>query len=198
MPERIRGPEPRPPSRPRTRLLQGACSSEAAGEQCGFVDPRRLADELGIDPRVLRAWLRRQYPRETPGAPWLLTADQIHAARARWYATAPQRRTAQPDASRAKPNTRDEAYVVDLLEELLGEPASRQHTFDWLVGDPGRWPPSTPARRRVLAPTRASRGVPRNGSTMSRSLTSTSPIDTLSVVSIVACSARSTIDAATS
>jgi hypothetical protein len=27
--------------------------------------------------------------------------------------------------------------VVDLLEELLGEPASRQHTFDWLVGDPG-------------------------------------------------------------
>ena len=100
------------------------------------VDPRRLADELEIDPRVLRAWLRRQYPRETPGAPWLLTADQIHAARARWDATAPQRQTAQTHASRAKPNTRDEAYVVDLLEELIGEPVSRQHTFDWLVGDP--------------------------------------------------------------
>jgi len=32
----------------------------------------------------------------------------------------------------------DEAYVVDLCDEILRERASRQHRFDWLVGDPGR------------------------------------------------------------
>lgn len=32
----------------------------------------------------------------------------------------------------------DEAYVVDLCDAILGESASRQHLFDWLVGDPGR------------------------------------------------------------
>ena len=32
----------------------------------------------------------------------------------------------------------DEAYVVDLCDAILEEPASRQHRFDWLVGDPGR------------------------------------------------------------
>lgn len=33
---------------------------------------------------------------------------------------------------------RDEAYVVDLCDAILGEPAQRQHLFDWLRGDPGR------------------------------------------------------------
>ena len=32
----------------------------------------------------------------------------------------------------------DEAYVVDLCDAILREPASRQHRFDWLLGDPGR------------------------------------------------------------
>lgn len=32
----------------------------------------------------------------------------------------------------------DEAYVVDLCDAILGEPARRQHRFDWLRGDPGR------------------------------------------------------------
>jgi len=39
----------------------------------------------------------------------------------------------------------DEAYVVDLCDAILGEPASRQHRFDWLLGDPGR-----DGRRRTL------------------------------------------------
>ncbi|WP_144720146.1 hypothetical protein [Agrococcus jejuensis] len=33
---------------------------------------------------------------------------------------------------------RDEHYVIDLCDEILGHQASRQHTFDWLRGDPGR------------------------------------------------------------
>jgi hypothetical protein len=34
--------------------------------------------------------------------------------------------------------SRDEHYVLDLLDELVGVPALRQDRFDWLVGDPGR------------------------------------------------------------
>ncbi len=33
---------------------------------------------------------------------------------------------------------RDEHYVLDLCDELLGRRAARQHTFDWLRGDTGR------------------------------------------------------------
>jgi hypothetical protein len=32
----------------------------------------------------------------------------------------------------------DEAYVIDLCDEVVGIPASRQHRFDWLLGDPGK------------------------------------------------------------
>jgi hypothetical protein len=39
----------------------------------------------------------------------------------------------------------DEAYVVDLCDTILGKPASRQHRFGWLTGDPGR-----DGRRRTL------------------------------------------------
>ncbi|MGW1785946.1 hypothetical protein ACWCQQ_43740 [Streptomyces sp. NPDC002143] len=31
----------------------------------------------------------------------------------------------------------DEAYVVGLCDQVLGEAASPQHKFDWLLGDPG-------------------------------------------------------------
>ncbi|MFN8074153.1 MAG: hypothetical protein U0Q15_01890 [Kineosporiaceae bacterium] len=34
--------------------------------------------------------------------------------------------------------TSDEAYVLDLCDEILGEKGLRQHRFDWLRGDPGR------------------------------------------------------------
>jgi hypothetical protein len=43
--------------------------------------------------------------------------------------------TVKPRRSRSDS---DEAYVVDLCDAILEEPASRQHRFDWLVGDPGR------------------------------------------------------------
>lgn len=34
--------------------------------------------------------------------------------------------------------TRDEAYVIDLCDEVLGLTARRQHCFPFLVGDPGQ------------------------------------------------------------
>ena len=39
----------------------------------------------------------------------------------------------------------DAAYVLDLCDELLEEPASREHRFPWLLGDVGR-----DGRRRQL------------------------------------------------
>lgn len=32
----------------------------------------------------------------------------------------------------------DEAYVLGLCDEVIGTAGSRQHRFDWLLGDPGR------------------------------------------------------------
>lgn len=40
----------------------------------------------------------------------------------------------------------DEFYVLDLCDELIGEPGSRQHMFDWLLGDPS---PKTGKSRRL-------------------------------------------------
>jgi hypothetical protein len=37
-----------------------------------------------------------------------------------------------------KRDASDEAYVIDLCDDVLGKKASRQHTFDFLRGDPGR------------------------------------------------------------
>jgi hypothetical protein len=48
--------------------------------------PAVLARELGINPKTLRQWLRKTFPR-TPGAKnsdWYLTEEQVEAARHRW------------------------------------------------------------------------------------------------------------------
>lgn len=42
--------------------------------------------------------------------------------------------------------TSDEAYVLNLCDRVLGEVGSRQHRFEWLMGDPGR------SGRRVRLP----------------------------------------------
>src|SRR5512132_2145852 len=50
-----------------------------------------LAQELGIAPSTLRAWLRKTYPRD-PSArrkPWNLTDEHCAAARERWRAQEP-------------------------------------------------------------------------------------------------------------
>jgi hypothetical protein len=102
--------------------------------------PGDLADELGISPKTLRSWFRSGWPRREPGAAWQLTADQVEAARQRWARhVAPERPVRVPESpGRPSRQNRDESYVLDLLDELLGVRGSRQHRFDWLVGDPGQ------------------------------------------------------------
>ena len=36
------------------------------------------------------------------------------------------------------PRPKDETYIVDLCDEVLGRKASRGHRFDFLLGDPGK------------------------------------------------------------
>lgn len=100
-----------------------------------------MAPELGVTPQQLRRWLRATYARGDVdhSARWDLTSDQVEAARAHFAsrATRPANTLATPPPGRSR-NDSDESYVLDLCDELLGETGSRQHRFDWLVGDPGR------------------------------------------------------------
>jgi hypothetical protein len=98
-----------------------------------------LAAELGVDPKRLRQWLRDHYPHEHNAA-WVLSADQIEAARAHFTGrsgssgTTPARQTFPPAAGQRQSS--DEAYVIDICDETFGERALRQHRFPWLLGDP--------------------------------------------------------------
>lgn len=58
--------------------------------------PNDLADELGVDSRQLRGWLRNAYPRaeDERGSSWELTAMQVTAARARFASRAPRHTSA--------------------------------------------------------------------------------------------------------
>lgn len=93
--------------------------------------PAEAAAQLGVDAKRVRRWLRdnRTPP---PSGRWNLDAPTFDALRAGITSQGPR------PATRPRERDRDEIYVIDLCDELLGERASRQHRFSWLVGDPGR------------------------------------------------------------
>lgn len=47
------------------------------------ITPKALAEELGVNPKVLRAYLRRAFTRdaEVKGQSWIITPDAADAAR---------------------------------------------------------------------------------------------------------------------
>lgn len=101
-----------------------------------------LARELGVDPKRLRQWLRDNFTHEH-NAPWDLTTEQETLAREKFSEMrgARSRGTADSTDCPSPPRSRgrsDEAYVIDLCDELLGRRALRQHRFSWLVGAPGK------------------------------------------------------------
>lgn len=97
-----------------------------------------------MSPKVLRGWLRKTYPRrpEEHGAGWLLSEEVVDAARrhfggrARNVATRTRPTPSRPPTGGAAARS-DEAYVIDLCDDVLGERALRQHRFPWLRGDAG-------------------------------------------------------------
>lgn len=96
-----------------------------------------LAAEFGVSGKTMRSWLRRNRA-HAPGQPWLFTTAEAESVR-RDYRASRSAPTARSSASATAPRAAlsDEAYVIDLCEEVLGETASRQHRFNWLCGDPG-------------------------------------------------------------
>lgn len=63
------------------RALKGGTMSDTT-----TITPKALADELGIDPKRLRGWLRAQHARqpEVKGTSWAIDADTADAARDRF------------------------------------------------------------------------------------------------------------------
>jgi hypothetical protein len=60
--------------------LEGEDAEEA--EETKGIRAVDLATELGIDPKRLRGWLRKEFPRaaEDKNTSWLLTEEQVDAA----------------------------------------------------------------------------------------------------------------------
>ena len=55
-------------------------------EATANITPKALADELGIDAKRLRGWLRKEHSRaaEAKNTTWAITPDVAEAARARF------------------------------------------------------------------------------------------------------------------
>jgi transcriptional regulator with XRE-family HTH domain len=55
-------------------------------EEAKGMRPKDLAAELGIDPKTLRGWLRKEFPRNPneKNTSWALTEEQIDAAYGRF------------------------------------------------------------------------------------------------------------------
>jgi predicted site-specific integrase-resolvase len=51
-----------------------------------IITPKALAEELGIDPKRLRGWLRKEHTRalEVKNTSWAITDEVAEAARARF------------------------------------------------------------------------------------------------------------------
>lgn len=107
--------------------------------------PAELAAELGVAPKTLRDWLRREHPRPSTAHRERWSIDDAMADAARGHFSgggdrASTQRSSERDArnadGRRRSDRRDESYVVDLVDEVLGETGVRQHRFDWLLGDP--------------------------------------------------------------
>lgn len=120
---------------PFTPIWSGSTAADTGDAE--NVDPTTLAGDLHIAPSVLRAWLRRTYPRSGAerGTPWTLNSDQVEAARLEFREVRPSPRPRTKGKSRGRADS-DESYVIDLCDEVLSERARRQHRFDWLLGDP--------------------------------------------------------------
>lgn len=100
-----------------------------------------LAREFGVSGKTLRSWLRRNRAHRH-GDPWVFSRAEADAVRHEYRMRETRRErsisTIQCTVAPSHRSGSDEAYVVGLCEVLLDESASRQHRFEWLVGDRGK------------------------------------------------------------
>jgi hypothetical protein len=109
-----------------------------------------------VSAKVLRAWLRREFPRSAADhwQRWYLTHNQVSAVREHFAGSG---RAAGHRVISTSVNTGghrgDQAYVTDLVGGLLSEEPLREHRFPWLRGDRGHLLPVDgyfPRQRLVL------------------------------------------------
>lgn len=107
---------------------------------CDGSRPEALAREIGMSAKVLRGWLRREFPRSPAehSQPWFLSHEQVTAARAH-FGSMGRRLVERPSGSPATPGGHrgDQVYVTDLVARLRGDEPMREHRFPWLHGDTG-------------------------------------------------------------
>jgi hypothetical protein len=107
---------------------------------CDGTRPEALALEIGMSAKVLRGWLRREFPRSPAehSQPWFLSHDKVTAAQAH-FGGARRHIVQRPSRTPAKPGGHrgDQVYVTDLVARLLGDEPMREHRFPWLQGDTG-------------------------------------------------------------
>lgn len=98
-----------------------------------------MSRELGVTGARIRNFLRLAWPRPDieKGSPWILSHDQVQTIRNRFSGEA---RIPSGKHQRVFARVRagsDEAYVIDLCEQILREKAQRQHRFSFLRSDAG-------------------------------------------------------------
>jgi hypothetical protein len=137
---------------------------------CDGMRPDEIARRVNRTGRTVRAWLRHRWHEQMPGqgGEWYLRHDQVQETLAHFGASKEvpgsprdtRPRTATPRAAVAQAGKRlraraasDEAYVIGLVGELVGETPLVGHRFDWLRGDAGTTLPVDayfPRQRLVL------------------------------------------------
>lgn len=92
--------------------------------------PRELGRELGVSDQAIRKLLRKLYG-SPPSGRWELTHVQTAEVTESLTYGGPNRSSRSATEPRA-------AYVLRLVDELLGVVGERERRFDWLRGEVGR------------------------------------------------------------
>lgn len=112
----------------------------------GFTTAVEMARAAGIDPKRFRSALRAAcLPWHSHNGSWMVRVgsaqhadmqqvlDTLASGRKLIRSTGPSRnRSSKPGRSGS-----DEAWIIDICDEVLGKTASRQHRFPFLLGDSG-------------------------------------------------------------
>lgn len=116
-----------------------------------WVSATDMARSAGVESKALRAALRSAaFPWHSHFERWTVPSggiehrqmqDVLAGLVARRTSVLPAHSTGK--AFSARRSSKDEHYVIDMCDEVLGAQASRQHCFAFLLGDPGK----TGARR---------------------------------------------------
>jgi hypothetical protein len=114
-----------------------------------LVSAADMARERGIDPKRFRAALRAEcLPWHDHQTSWTVCRDSkehddlkrvlAHLTPGGMTSKHQVPKTPLPACTAGSRSSSDEAWIIDLCDEALGQRALRQHRFPFLVGDPGR------------------------------------------------------------